>query len=628
MSRLKVKLQDQVPARVIYIETAATIGATLGTDLFMPSGVVATPALLRDYLGVTSSADSAAPSAHRLLTGLTLGDDHPQYTRKDTLTTRGDLYARGATTVERLALGSPLKFFQAGALDPEWVTVSPVVTLGTDLSGSVTLTNLASGTLNSTIVANAVTDTKLRDSAALSVIGRSANSIGDPGDIVAGADGDVLRRSGTTVGFGLIPQASVTGLVASLAALAAPTYLTTANETALLANSRRVLAGTNVTFDDTAAGIRTINVSGGSPGGSTTQVQFNDAGAFGGDADFTWDKTTNTMSLGVAATPATINAPINTGGVGAVLNIIAGNSSNAGSAGGRLNINGGINATDGDGGLVQISSGAGNGTARVGGNLNLISGSGTAGNGGNVQILCGTGGGSTRVGGSFTAGGGIGGASGGSVTFNSGGCNGTGAAAVSGNVVFTTAIAGSVIGATGNITLTTGNAASNTGAGRVSGSINLTCGLSGGSGVPGSINLTAGSLSSTNAGGATLAGAVNITAGGGGPGTSGGAAGSVVIAAGAAGSAAGNGGSISLTATDAVSTGGIGARNGGNVTLTAGLAAAGGTAGALIVVNMTSTGAQTATFTATNKPGSGTTAPSLWLTIKVAGTNYYLPMWQ
>ena len=34
-----------------------------------------------------------------------------------------------------------------------------------------------------------------------------------------------------------------------------------------------------------------------SPGGSTTQVQFNDAGAFAGDADLTWNKTTNVLGI-------------------------------------------------------------------------------------------------------------------------------------------------------------------------------------------------------------------------------------------------------------------------------------------------------------------------------------------
>lgn len=57
---------------------------------------------------------------------------------------------------------------------------------------------------------------------------------------------------------------------------------------------------------------------GGTPGGATTQVQFNDAGAFGGDADLTWNKTTNTLGLpgadtgielkGITNEPGTIGA--------------------------------------------------------------------------------------------------------------------------------------------------------------------------------------------------------------------------------------------------------------------------------------------------------------------------------
>ena len=36
---------------------------------------------------------------------------------------------------------------------------------------------------------------------------------------------------------------------------------------------------------------------GGTPGGSDTQVQFNDGGAFAGDADLTWNKTTNVLGI-------------------------------------------------------------------------------------------------------------------------------------------------------------------------------------------------------------------------------------------------------------------------------------------------------------------------------------------
>tara|TARA_Y100000034_G_scaffold37602_3_gene46237 strand:+ start:14408 stop:15694 length:1287 start_codon:yes stop_codon:yes gene_type:complete len=40
---------------------------------------------------------------------------------------------------------------------------------------------------------------------------------------------------------------------------------------------------------------------GGTPGGADTQVQFNDSGSFGGDADFTWDKTTNELEFSTDA---------------------------------------------------------------------------------------------------------------------------------------------------------------------------------------------------------------------------------------------------------------------------------------------------------------------------------------
>ncbi len=48
---------------------------------------------------------------------------------------------------------------------------------------------------------------------------------------------------------------------------------------------------------------------------------------------------------------------------------------------------------------------------------------------------------------------------------------------------------------------------------------------------------------------------------------------------------------------------------------------------ALIANTTVVAGTQTATFTATNKPGSATTAPSKWLPITCDGATYYLPLW-
>lgn len=210
MSKQKVRLADNI-ARVIFIESDATIGATFGTDFRLPSGDVATVASFKALLGVTDLAANQILD-HRLLRGLTLGDDHPQYTRKDTLTTRGDMYYRGVSTIQRLALGSDRQILRSTATDPAWETISPTVTLGSDLSGNVTLANLASGTLDATIVNDAVSDIKLRNSAGLSVIGRSANTLGDPADIV-GTDGGVLRVAGTSLGFGSILSTSVSDFV-------------------------------------------------------------------------------------------------------------------------------------------------------------------------------------------------------------------------------------------------------------------------------------------------------------------------------------------------------------------------------------------------------------------------------
>lgn len=80
------------------------------------------------------------------------------------------------------------------------------------VSGDATLA--ATGAL--TIANNAVTDAKLRDSAANSVIGRATNSSGDPADISTSTDGQVLRLSGTTLGFGALNLASANAITGDL----------------------------------------------------------------------------------------------------------------------------------------------------------------------------------------------------------------------------------------------------------------------------------------------------------------------------------------------------------------------------------------------------------------------------
>jgi hypothetical protein len=123
-------------------------------------------------------------------------------------------------------------------------TGDQTITLTGDVTGSGT------GSFAATIANDAVTDGKLRNSAALSVIGRASNSSGDPADIAAGSDGHVLRRSGTSLGFGEIATAGI-----------GDSQVTNAK----LANSAITIAGTSTALGasitlDTITGLSTTGV--------------------------------------------------------------------------------------------------------------------------------------------------------------------------------------------------------------------------------------------------------------------------------------------------------------------------------------------------------------------------------
>jgi hypothetical protein len=112
-----------------------------------------------------------------------------------------------STIITRAGKGSPL---ENSELDSNFTNLNTDKLEINDALGtpaSVTLTN-ATGLPTAGLVDNAVTNEKLRDSAGLSVIGRGANSTGDPADIVAGTNKQVLRRDGSSLGFGAVDLSS------------------------------------------------------------------------------------------------------------------------------------------------------------------------------------------------------------------------------------------------------------------------------------------------------------------------------------------------------------------------------------------------------------------------------------
>lgn len=143
----------------------------------------------------------------------------------------------------------------------------------------------ANANVTLSVPANGITDALVRQSAGVSVIGRAANSVGNVADIAAAANGDVLRMEGGALGFGAIPEASVTNLVADLAAL-----------TASVASKQ-----TNIQFEDEGANL--------GASGTVTEVDFTGAGV-------TASRAANKVTVNVSgaagaftATAVTINMP-------------------------------------------------------------------------------------------------------------------------------------------------------------------------------------------------------------------------------------------------------------------------------------------------------------------------------
>jgi hypothetical protein len=80
-----------------------------------------------------------------------------------------------------------------------------VTAAATIANDAVTTAKIASASSTTT----GVTDAKLRHSAGLSLVGRSANSTGSVADITAASDNTVLRRSGTAIGFGKVTESMI-----------------------------------------------------------------------------------------------------------------------------------------------------------------------------------------------------------------------------------------------------------------------------------------------------------------------------------------------------------------------------------------------------------------------------------
>lgn len=138
----------------------------------------------------------------------------------------------------------------------------PAIPQGTVTSVGISSTDLdvsnspitSSGLITVNVKNKAITDAKLRDSSGLSIIGRSANTVGTPENIIATDDNTLLRRSGNTLSFGTIGNAYISDLE----------WSKVSNKPTIIPDTRTITAGTGLTGGGDLSTNRTISLSSGS----------------------------------------------------------------------------------------------------------------------------------------------------------------------------------------------------------------------------------------------------------------------------------------------------------------------------------------------------------------------------
>lgn len=132
----------------------------------------------------------------------------------------GDMYYRDSLGVlTRLGAGTDGQVLSISSSVPTWITNVTQYTnemaqdaIGSALTNTTTINftyNDGANQISAAVNDNSISYSKFQTVAGLSVVGNSTSSTANAASITAGTDGHVLRRSGTTIGFGTLASAAI-----------------------------------------------------------------------------------------------------------------------------------------------------------------------------------------------------------------------------------------------------------------------------------------------------------------------------------------------------------------------------------------------------------------------------------
>lgn len=315
MAKVKVPLYGN-PNRAALIDTDATAGATIGVDLRLPDGSVATVAALAALLGASSSSSSSSFSDaviwQRVL------QKPGNITQVEALSSAGLVtrLADGSWTTRSIATADAGRITvtdgggATGNPTLDLATITPgntgsLIAITVDSYGRVTgsravtdadipdlpASKITSGTFNDARIAEsnvtqhtgAINHDALLNYVADEHIDHSSVEIQAGTGLTGG--GDLTESRELALDSSVLSVLSLAASAVQPEDLAAITFLTADDETASLAGALQLVAGSNITLDDSTPGQLVISASGG--GGSDLPADPDE------DSVLTWNDTSD-----------------------------------------------------------------------------------------------------------------------------------------------------------------------------------------------------------------------------------------------------------------------------------------------------------------------------------------------